>query len=203
MKVIDVLSEACALLCLNDEQSILEKAITNQATSSGTGETEITTPVFSEESLMENEYIKKLFFLLKFSLREFCTNYFELISKNEITSEAGKINIANLPNFIKLQEVTQNGKMIKVKIVGNEIILPADGKYCLSYYTYPQISSVFDDISNFGIFNHDVVVYGLCAYFCLAFGRFDEFNNFHQQYVERAEELKTLKSFHLPLRRWE
>jgi len=51
--------------------------------------------------------------------------------------------------------------------------------------------------------NIDVLVFGLCAYYSLSHGMFEEFTQFHNLYIERAENLKQLKIFSLPSRRFE
>ena len=62
---------------------------------------------------------------------------------------------------------------------------------------------MFEEIDFLSNFSEDVIVCGLCAYFSLAHGMFDEFKEFHEQYSEKAENMKELKSFNMPQRRWE
>lgn len=202
MKVIDILSEACSLLGLTEELKSLQN-LKFQHENLSPELSEETENNLSEEEILKNDYVNKLFILLKFSLRELCTNYLNVTTLKEVESKNNQIEISSLNNYIRLQQVTKNNKLVKTKLIGNIIYLPENGKFSVNYFTFPTITSVFDNISNLGIHNFDVIITGLCAYFCLAYGRFDEFNNFHNQYAERAESLKTLKNFTLPSRRWE
>ena len=65
-----------------------------------------------------------------------------------------------------------------------------------------RISHIFqlDFLNNL---SPDVLVLSLCAYYALAHGMFDEFEDLHDRYVEKAESLKELRVFDLPARRWE
>ena len=78
-----------------------------------------------------------------------------------------------------------------------------DGTYTLVYSSYPAISSFFEDVDFLDECSLDVIVMGLCSYYTLAHGRFDEFEKFHNSYVQKAESLKGLKMFSMPQRRWQ
>ena len=106
-------------------------------------------------------------------------------------------------NFIRVQNVKKNGETVKYKIINRNIVLEEDGEYEIEYLTYPNINSMFEEIDFLSNFSEDVIVCGLCTYFSLAHGMFDEFKEFHETYTEKAENLKELKSFNLPQRRWE
>ena len=69
--------------------------------------------------------------------------------------------------------------------------------------TYPEINSMFDEIDFLSNFSPDVIVFGLCSYYCLSSGMFEDFESFYDRYISKAESLKNLKIFELPARRWE
>ncbi len=185
MKVQDIIVEACTILSLNQEIEVLqdEEAL--------------------EDTKLENAEIKKLYQLLKFSLRELYTNYLEMVIEKEITSENKTISLSELENYIRLLSVKYNNQPVKYKLTNKKINLPFDATYIIAYKGYPEITSLTDSTEDVGIFNLDVVILGLCAYYCLACGRFDEFDTYHSQYVDRAESIKSLKSIYLPNRSWQ
>lgn len=185
MKVKEVLLEACSLLGLAEEEKTLQNAELEESTKLGNAE------------------IKKLYNLLQLTLRDLCTNYFSVTTVSTITSNEKIINLSALNNFVRLLEVSFSGKPILFKTINRKINLPFDGTFEVKYATYPTITSLENDLQDYNILNLDIVVFGLCAYYCLSVGRFDEFNRFHNQYQDRAESIKELKSFHLPNRRWE
>ena len=68
---------------------------------------------------------------------------------------------------------------------------------------YPSINSLFDDVDFLHGLSPDALVFGLCAYYSLANGMFEEFEGFHDKYLGKAEAIKELKNFDMPVRRWE
>ncbi len=187
MKIVDILIDSASLLGLYEEVAIISS----------------TEPENEAEILEKNKNIHSLFNLIKFSIRELCTNYVPMVSDVRIKTENKTFALSSIENYIRVQNITENGNMIKFKIISRNIIFDHDGEYVVSYETYPTISSVFEDIDFLDNFSPDVMVMGLCSYFSLAHGRFDEFQEFHEKYVSKAESLKHLKSFSLPTRRWE
>ena len=186
MKLIDILIRAAQLLGLEQESDTLK---------STTQETE------SETCNKTN--IKRLFELSKFSIQELCSNYLPVSNRTNITTTNSSFSLKDLTNYIRIQNVYEQGKLAKYKIINRNIVFEKDGEYTIEYFTYPLITSLFDELDFIQNFNPDVVVLGLCAYYCLAVGLFDEYQKFHDAYVERAESLKSLKVFALPSRRWE
>ena len=93
--------------------------------------------------------------------------------------------------------------MVKFKVVNRNLIVEQDGKYTVRFASYPDITSMFNTIDFLNNLSPDVVVMGLCAYYAIAHGMFKEFETFHEKYIEKASALKELKTFELPLRRWE
>ena len=187
MKIIDIIKDSATLLGLNQDRAVLEAM---------TSENEI-------EMLAENENVSSLFNLIKYSIRELCTNYVPVSTIVTIKSSDKKISLASLLNFIRIQNVFKNDQMVKFKILNRNIVLEEDGEYDVNYATYPEIESIFDEIDFLENFSPDVIVFGLCAYYSLAHGMFDEFEDLHEKYVEKAESLKNLKIFEIPCRRWE
>ena len=187
MKIIDIIKDSATLLGLNQDRAVLEAM---------TSENEI-------EMLAENENVSSLFNLIKYSIRELCTNYVPVSTSVTIKSSDKKISLASLVNFIRIQNVFKNEQAVKFKILNRNIVLEEDGEYDVNYATYPEIESIFDEIDFLANFSPDVIVFGLCAYYSLAHGMFDEFEDLHEKYVEKAESLKNLKIFEIPCRRWE
>ena len=120
------------------------------------------------------------------------------MSVNKIKSENKSIAISKLNNYIRVQHIKLNGQNVKYKIVNRQILLDDDGEYDVYYFSYPQIETITDDLDCFKVVNMDVIVLGLCAYYCLANGVFDGFNNYSQQYRDKAEKLREMKSFTMP-----
>lgn len=187
MKIIEIMKESATLLGLNEDRDIMETFDM---------ETEI-------EKLAENPNIASLFNLIKYSIRELCTNYIPMVDALSANIMNQKLPLSDLPNFIRIQNIMRNGVLIKFKIINRNIIVEEDGEYEIQYATYPEIRSVFDEIDYLENFSPDVIVLGLCSYYALAHGMFSEFEQMHEQYVEKAESLKNLKIFEMPSRRWE
>ena len=126
-----------------------------------------------------------------------------MFSNVTIKTENKTFALATLENYIRVNNVFEKDNMIKFKIINRKILFEHDGEYVVNYATYPTISSMFDELDFLQEFSPDVIVFGLCAYYSLAHGMFDEFQNFNEKYVAKAESLKCLRSFELPRRRWE
>ena len=186
MKIVDILIESAQLLGLNDEFEILHDATTE-----------------NENVVLENEKILKMFNLLKYSIRELCSNYVPVTTDCKISTVDMKYPVGALTNFIRVQNVFENGEVVKFKIINRNIVFERDGEYVVRYSTYPEILTMFDEIDFLQSFSPDVMVLGLCAYFSLAYGMFTEFEEFHEKYISKAESIKTLRVFDLPCRRWE
>ena len=176
MKVIEIMAQSAMLLGLGDEFLMLENASAEQ-----------------ESELKENKNIISLFGLSKYAFQELCTNYIPVVASVKIKSNENKIEIKNLTNFIHIQNVKKDGELAKYKIINRNIIFEEDAEYEIEYLTYPEINSMFEEVDFLSNFSEDVVVCGLCAYFSRAHGMFDEFKAFHEEYVEKAENLKELK----------
>ncbi len=186
MKIIDVMKNSAQLLGLTTELNTLEATTTS-----------------SEETALENAEIKKLFNLIKFSIQELCTHYVPVCTSQEITTTNKKNALSNLNNFIRINNVYKNGHPVKFKIINRNLEFSEDGNYTVNYMTYPEITSMFDEIDFLSNFSPDVMVFGLCSYYCLASGMFEDFESFYERYIAKAESLKDLKIFELPARRWE
>jgi hypothetical protein len=187
MKILEIIENSAALLGLSEEAELLKTA---------TEENE-------HEVLQDNHNIERLFNLCRFSIRELCTNYVPVVVRETIQTVDGKYAVGLFENFIRIQNVFENETMVKFKIINRNLVFERDGEYTVQYATYPTISSMFEDLDFLQNLNPDVLVFGLCAYFALAHGMFDQFKEFHEKYVSRAESLKDLKIFELPCRRWE
>jgi hypothetical protein len=186
MKIIDVITDGASLLNLTLDQATL-MGVTQEN---------------EKEVLRENPNIASLFNLLKFSIRELCTNYVPLSIRRKVNVVNGKYPVALFNNFIRVENVYKDGNPIKYKVVNRSIIVNENGEYEISYLTYPEIYSMFDELDFAENLNSDVIVFGLCAYYCLSHGLFTDFEQFHERYIEKANSIKTLKIFEIPFRRW-
>lgn len=187
MKIIDVLKDSAELLCLKEECAILSE----------------TTEENVEQMFSDNPKILSLFNLVKLSIRELCTNYVPVMCTVEMASQDLKIPLNQLENFIRVQSVYKGKNLIKFKTINRNIVFEEDGRYIIQYEMYPSINSLFDDVDFLQNLSPDVLVFGLCAYYSIANGLFDEFERFHDKYITKAETLKELRNFDLPVRRWE
>ena len=186
MKIIDILKHSAELLNLDDEASLMESATQEK-----------------DAELLKNVEIKKLFNLLKFSVQELCSNYLPVVTEQEFETENKSYLVANFPNFIRMQAVFKKDKTIKFKQVNRKLVFNEDGTFLAKYFTYPEINSMFDDLSFITCLNPDVLVFGLVSYYCLSKGMFDEFKLYNNTYMEKAESIKALKTIELPQRRWQ
>ena len=186
MKIIDIINQSADLLDLREAKAVLLSA-TNE----------------NEAEVLENEQVASLFNLIKFSIQELCTNYVPFLVGETVVTADCKYNLYKLKNYIRLHEITKNGEQVKYKIINRCLQFEEDGEYNIEYVSYPEINSLFEEIDFLHKFNADVMVYGLCAYFSLAHGLFEEFKGYHEIYVEKAENLRELKVFSMPQRSWQ
>ena len=175
---------------LSDEELEAEKVLNNI-----TEET--------EDNALCNEDVNSLFNLFKYSIQELCTNYVPVATIENFTTYNKSIEINKLTNFIRLQNIYKDEELVKYKIINRCIYFEEDGEYSIQYATYPQIESLLEEMDFLSNFSPDIVVLGLSAYYALSKGRFDEFEIYHSQYVEKAESIKGLNMFNMPQRRWE
>ncbi len=188
MQIIDIIKSGCNLLGLGDELALLEAADSGDET--------------SEETLLQDSTISRLFNLCRFSIQEICTNYQISLDTQTITTTDRTYSIKNLTNFIRMHGAKKDGKKVRFKLNGRNLVFREEGEYEICYCTYPEITSIFDEIDFVSNISLDLYVYGLCAYYCLAVGMFDDFKDFHERYTEKAEKIKELRIFELPEKRW-
>ncbi len=187
MKIIDFLIDSASLLGLTDEVTVLSNATEDMET----------------QILQDNKNINSLFNLIKFSIRELCSNYVPMISNVTITTTNKSLAMSSLENCVRINNITLNGSMVKFKTINRNLVFEEDGEYLVNYATYPTINSLFEHVDFLQELSPDVIVFGLCSYFSLAHGLFDEFHDFHEKYTSKAQSLKHLRSFNLSSRRWE
>lgn len=198
MKIVEILAKSAMLLGLNEEANILT---TSQPKEDETENEE--NQNLTESEILKNEKIKSLFNLSRYALQELCTNYVPVIERIYINSADCKIKVSDLPNYIRVQNIMKDEISVRYKIIKRCIYLEQDGQYCIEYLTYPNVESIFDELDFLSNLSEDVIVCSICAYFSLAHGMFEEFKEFHELYLNKAENIKDLKSFNLPKRRWE
>lgn len=186
MKVIDVIRQSAELLGID---SLVELIDQNDA--------EIMAGV------SDNEDLKKLFSLTKFAMQELCTNYCPILREINFSTTEGKYAISNLPNYIRLVGVKKNGVSVEYKIYNRDITLAEDGIYTAEYMSYATVEGLTDSLDFLARFSPDVLVLAVCSYYAVAHGMFEQFEDFHDRYVERAESLRELRSGTMPMRKWE
>ena len=164
MEIIDIIKQSIHLLSLNEYYDVVDNASKE-----------------SEEEILKNEEIKKLF--------------------NLITNKSYPIK--NLTNFYKIKNVKRGKILENYKIISKDIVVKEDGEYEINYYYLPSVNSLFDELDFLSTLSPEVLVYGLCAFYCLSVGLFDEFKIYNDKYKSRAEAIKNLKMFELPKRKWE
>lgn len=187
MKILDVLVDSAQMLGLIEEVNLLKTI----------------TPETENDVVEQNQNVASLFNLVKFSIRELCSNYIPVIEETSVETVDKKFAVGTLENFIRIQNIYKQGEMVKFKIINRNVVLEEDSIYQVRYETYPTIVSVFDGIEFLQNFSPDAIVLGLCSYFSISHGLFDEFKNFHEQYVLKAESLKSLHNFRIPARSWQ
>lgn len=185
MKIKDIINDSALLLGLNDSVEILNN---DEKT---------------ELEKQEDANIKLLLNLSGYSIRELCTNYASVLSTATVQTTNQVYPISSLSNYIRINSVKKDGQAVKFKIVSRNIQVEEDGCYQIEYDSYPQITSLSDDVTFLQAFGSDIAVMGLCAYYCLSKGMFEDFEQFHAQYIGKAESLKDMKTFVMPQRRWE
>lgn len=185
MKIIEVIKHSAELLGLQEAVAVLSTATEE-----------------NEDETLGNEQVKKLLNLAALSIQELCSNYISVFVEEKFETFENKIPLKNLHNYIRTVGVTKDDVLVKHKIVNRNIVLEEDGKYVIKYCTYPSIMSLFDEVDFLSDLSPDVLVMALCSYYSIAHGMFKEFEVFHEQYISKAQALKELKIFELPLRRW-
>ena len=186
MKIIDILQQSAELLGLTETAKKLSAALPE-----------------AENELLADEEIFTLFNLSRFSIQELCTNYVPVATSEKITTYNKTFEINKLTNFIRIQNIYKGEELVNFKVINRCIQFEEDGEYTIQYATFPEIESLFEEIDFLSSFSPDIAVLGLAAYYSLSKGLFDEFQIFHQQYIDKAESVKTLKMFNMPQRRWE
>ena len=186
MKIIDILVDSANLLGLSREMEIL-----------------CATTEENVEETMKNSNISTMFRLVKFSIQELCTNYVPVATTQNFVTNNKMYPVSNLKNYIKVQKVCKNDDVVNFKIISRNIVMAEDGEYTVQYTTYPEIENIFEDVDFAVDFGVDAIILGLCSYFALAKGMYNEFETFHDQYLDKANSIKSLRIFDLPKRRWE
>lgn len=187
MTILDILSSSAELLGLKTQQL---KLIT-----------------YKEENNLEinidDEIINRLFSLSKLVVQELCSNYIPIVIEENILSVDKCIPLSRFKNLIRIQKVIKDDEIVKYKLINKKIVFESDDRYTVRYTVYPEICSIFDEVDFLSSTSPDVLVFGLCAYYSLTVGQFEEFNYFQEKYEERAKAIKNLKVFDMPKRRWQ
>ncbi len=185
MRVIDILNQSADILNLTEISALFDSA--NEE---------------NEEMLLANEVVADFYDLLKYSIQELCTNFTPVIECRIIQTEEKKFPISNFTNYIRIHRVYKDKTLIKHKIISRCLQFEEDGEYEIYYESYPTINSLFEEIDFLSDFSPDVLVLGLCSYYTLSRGMFEDFKNFHEEYETKALSLRSLRNVNMPQRRW-
>lgn len=185
MKVIDILTNGATML------GLVETAITMQNSQK------------TDAEKLADADVGELFRLFNLSIQELCTSYMPILCSSKIETNNKTYPVASLNNCIRVNMVKCNDKEVKFKIINRVINFETDGTYDVEFSSYPTFSSLNDDVSFLQQYGVDVAVFGLCAYYCLTKGMFEDFERFHNAYLEKGNALKDMKIFVMPQRRWE
>ena len=186
MRVIDIIRQSAELLGLVDLVDIIDQE--NEELMAGT---------------IENADLDKLFSLSKFAMQELCTNYCPILRRQEFTTIDKKYPTKSLNNYIRLVNVKKGDSICEYKIYNREMTLAEDGTYIAEYMSYCVVDNVFDEIDFLDRFSPDVMVFAVCSYYSVAHGMFEQFEDFHERYVDKANSLKELRAGLMPMRKWE
>ena len=186
MKVIDIIKHSAELLGVSRVRALLDTATEEN-------ETEISV----------DEDVAKLLSLSKLAVQELCTNYCPILTHQQFSTTDKKYAINKLNNYIRLVDVKKDGQAVDYKVYNREITLEEDGVYTAEYMSYIRIDRLLEEIDFLSKFSPDVLVFAICAYYSVAHGMFEQFEEFHDMYVDRAESLKELRSGQMPMRNWE
>ena len=148
MQIIDILCDSAELLGLTSERDLLK-----------------TTTEESQSVALENDNIKELFHLVKFSIQELCSNYVPVSNMQEVEVEDSTFELKNLTNFIKLKNITKGEERAEYKVINRTVHFKENGVYSFYYETYPSIMSLFDEVDFLSHLSPDVIVFGLCSYY--------------------------------------
>ncbi len=154
------------------------------------------------EIISANEELNLCFDLLKLQIKEIASNVCEIIKSIVLTPENNKINLNDVGKFLKIKKIVYDNQLVSFKIINNFIVLPINQTVEIIYSEDVQPSSLLEDIDYFKGVSDDVLVYGLCSYYSLSSGLFEEYNNFHSLYEEKIKNCKNVKVFSLKLRNW-
>lgn len=186
MKIIDIIKNSAELLDLHETIDAL-----NTATEE------------NEQDILVLPEVQRLMSLSALAIQELCSNYISVHSEQEIETTECSYPLKNLVNYIRINSISENENNVKFKIVNRNIVVEKDGKYLVKYCSFPSITSLFEEIDFLNNFSPDVLVMAVCAYYAVAHGMFNEFELYHDKYLSKAQALKELKIFEMPLRRWE
>ena len=154
------------------------------------------------EVLESNKSIKKLFNLAITSLREICLNYLPIVVEVDVRAVDKKIETNTLEDFVKLVKVKLNDKPVSYKFKNGTINVKNDEVYTVQYVQNPKVSKITDSLEIFEELSPDILVLGICSYYAISMGMYDEFEYYHEEYLKRAESIKKLGIYQMPSRRW-
>lgn len=185
MKILEILKDSAMLLNLFDAASVLDN------------------DSLTDTEKQANKEVQELVNFADMSVKEICSNYLPYEVESSITTTDKKYPLNSLNNLLRVVDVKKGDNYVDFKIISRNLVFDEDGTYTVIYNSYPTITSLSDDLSFLQRLGTDVVVYAVCAYYCLAKGMFEEFDSFYGQYNDRASAIKDVKTFIMPQRRWE
>lgn len=157
----------------------------------------------TQESVLSNNFtLKRMFEFAKLVINE-VTAYTSNLKQINLSSTSCKIELKDIPNFLKIVEVKNQFGTIKYEIINKALNFEKDDLYTIIYQAIPETKYLSQEIDlSSGVVCEDIFVNGLNSYYCLAMGMFAEYNVYNAQYNERLSKIKNLKLFSMPCRSW-
>lgn len=170
-------------------------------------EDEVTSDVLitSEWLFERNSTLDKVFDLVNLVFGELGSEYMNIISQKTCDSDAdGKIDYADLPCFLRATKVFDiDEHKVRFEMFENYLKMEDSGTYTVFYKIKPKFSKIEDENYDEQYFDFDIVVYGVCAFFCLTNALFDEHEIYMNIYKDKLSKISNIRNFYLPSRRWQ
>lgn len=152
-----------------------------------------------------NKTLDKVFNLVNLVFGELGSDYMNIITEKTCTSDAdGKIDYVDLPCFMRATKVLDADEhKVRFEMFDNYLKMENSGTYKVFYKIKPKFAQIEDTNYDDQYFDFDVVVYGVCAFYCLTCALFDEHEIYMNIYKEKLNKISNVRNFYLPSRRWQ
>lgn len=136
---------------------------------------------------------------------EIATDYFPLITLENIKITNGSFNLNNLQNkFYKLIKIESDDILVNKFEIYDNILYLKNGDYKIVYAYSPDKVTLNSEINTFnGKIMDRIFAYGLNKEFCFISGLYSESESYKAKFEESLKSAKIVKhSIKLPKRRW-